>query len=61
MVRRHAYLRLEVRIAHEQVGWTEGMGAPEVGVILQCAIQQAKRLQHPLWILYIDLATMFPK
>ena len=23
--------------------------------------QQAKRLQHPLWILYIDLATMFPK
>eukprot|EP00966_Prymnesium_polylepis_P117176 2707457-Prymnesium_polylepis.1 len=25
MVRRHAYLRLEARIADEQIGWTEGM------------------------------------
>ena len=61
MVRRHAYLRLEERIAAEQIGWTEGVGAPEVGIILQHTIQQAKRLQHPLWILYIDLATFFPK
>eukprot|EP00966_Prymnesium_polylepis_P051817 1199892-Prymnesium_polylepis.1 len=37
------------------------MGAPEVGLILQGAIQQAKRLQINLYILYIDLATMFPK
>eukprot|EP00966_Prymnesium_polylepis_P041486 962971-Prymnesium_polylepis.1 len=58
MVRRHAYLRLEERIAAEQVGWTEGMGAPEVGIILQHVIQQAKILQHPLWILYIDLVTV---
>ena len=55
------YLRLEARIAEEQIGWTEGMGAPEVGLILQGAIQQAKRLQTNLYILYIDLATMFPK
>ena len=61
MVRRHAYLRLESRISAEQVGWTEGMGAPEVGLVLQGLIQQAKRLGHPLWVLYIDLATFFPK
>eukprot|EP00966_Prymnesium_polylepis_P284118 6563352-Prymnesium_polylepis.1 len=49
MVRRHAYLRLESRISAEQVGWTEGMGAPEVRLVLQGLIQQAKRLGHPLW------------
>lgn len=61
MVRRAAYAKVAQRLESSQVGWAVGYGTGDVGLELQCAIQQAKRVSHPLYILYLDLATFFPK
>ena len=49
------------RLVEDQYGWTAGVGASDPGLGLQAVIQQSSRLQMPLWVLYIDLATFFPK
>ena len=35
-------------------------GAPDLSLALGGVIQQAERVGHDLWLLYIDLATFFP-
>ena len=49
------------RLASEQLGWLPGFGATDPSLTMALITQQAARLGHPLYILYIDLATMFPK
>ena len=61
MVRRAAYERVTCRLLVAQLGWTQGMGAGDASLVLAAVLQQAKRLGHPLYVLYVDLATMFPK
>ena len=61
MVRRVSYARIVGRLAKEQAGWLAGFGATDPAVIAALVIQQARRLGHPLWLLYVDLATFFPK
>jgi len=61
MVRATAYRRITGRLRLEQCGWLPGYGTIDSGLPLAVVIQQAKRLRHSLWILYIDLATFFPR
>ena len=61
MLRTAAYSRIQLRLCSDQVGWCAGYGTGDVGIRIQCAIQQARRLQHPLYILYLDLAQFFPR
>ena len=61
MVRATAYRRITGRLRLEQCGWLPGYGTIDSGLPLAIVIQQAKRLRHSLWILYIDLATFFPR
>ena len=60
-VRRVAYRRVTGRILPEQGGWLSGYGAADTSGTAQAVIQQARRLGKPLWLLYIDLATFFPR
>ena len=41
--------------------WLAGLGPGDPALSLAHVIQQARRLQLPLWILHVDLATMFPR
>lgn len=61
MVRRVSYARIVGRLAREQAGWLAGFGATDPAVAAALVIQQARRLGHPIWLLYVDLATFFPK
>ena len=61
MVRRATYAKMVGRIAVEQAGWCAGVGCVDPSLWLSQIIQNSARLQQPLWILYIDLATFFPK
>ena len=60
MVRRVSYSRLVGRLAREQAGWLAGVGSVDPAPAAAIVIQQARRLEHPLWLLYVDLATFFP-
>ena len=60
MVRRVSYSRLVGRLAREQAGWLAGFGSVDPATAAALVIQQARRLEHPLWLLYVDLATFFP-
>ena len=60
-LRRTAYRRISTRLRTEQVGWTPGYGPHDAALGLTNTIKQAKLARHDLWILYIDLATMFPR
>ena len=48
------------RVHKVQGGWLSGFGCVDPAVAMTATIQQCRRLGQPLWILYIDLATMFP-
>ena len=61
MIRRTVYARVADRVAKEQYGWRQGVGCADPGLSLQVAVQQARRVGHPLYVLWIDLATFFPK
>ena len=61
MMRHSAYSELQGRIVPEQFGWAAGYGTGDIGLTLQTVIQQCRRLRPPLYILYLDLATLFPK
>jgi hypothetical protein len=60
MVRWACYSRVSRRVMHDQVGWVGGMMASDPGLGAALAIQQAKALQHDLYLIFIDLATFFP-
>ena len=61
MVRRVSYQRLVARISASQSGWLAGHGCSDTSAIAAHVIQQSARLGRPLWLLYIDLATFFPR
>ena len=61
MVRATAYRLITGRLRLEQCGWLPGYGTVDAGLALAAVIQQAQRLHQSLWILYVDLATFFPR
>jgi hypothetical protein len=61
MVRATAYRLITGRLRSEQCGWLPGYGTVDAGLPLAAVIQQAQRQQQSLWILYVDLATFFPR
>ena len=61
MVRAAAYARVQSRIVNDQLGWAAGYGTGDIGLALQAVIQQSRRLGHSLFLLYMDLATFFPR
>ena len=61
MVRRVAYSKVIGRISAEQGGWIGGYGVTDTGFTAQCAIQQARAQRKTIYLLYIDLATFFPR
>ena len=61
MVRRVAYQRVVGRIVAEQAGWLAGFGCTDPSLVATSIIKQAQRTGSPLYLLYIDLATMFPR
>lgn len=61
MVRRVSYQRMVGRLAMEQAGWLNGYGCGDPAMVVASVVQQARRLKKPLWLLYIDLATFFPR
>ena len=61
MVRRVSYQRIVGRVMSAQAGWLAGYGCGDPGAVAAHVIQQARRLKQPLWLLYIDLATFFPR
>jgi ribonuclease HI len=61
MVRATAYRLITGRLRFEQCGWLPGYGTVDAGLPLAAVIQQAQRLRQSIWILYVDLATFFPR
>ena len=61
MIRATAYRLITGRLRSEQCGWLPGYGTVDAGIPLATVIQQAQRLRQSLWILYVDLATFFPR
>ena len=61
MVRATAYRLVTGRLRAEQCGWLPGYGTVDAGLPLAAVIQQAQRQQQSIWILYVDLATFFPR
>ena len=61
MVRAMSYARVTGRVNVAQMGWVGGYGAGDPALALECVIDMQRRARQPLWILYIDLATFFPK
>jgi hypothetical protein len=61
MVRATAYRLITGRLLPEQCGWLPGYGTVDAGLSLAAVIQQAQRLHQSIWILYVDLATFFPR
>lgn len=61
MVRRACHDRLTDRLISSQMGWLRGFGFSDPGMAATFVVQQSARLKTELWLLYIDLATMFPK
>jgi hypothetical protein len=41
--------------------WFPGYGTTDAGLPLAAVLQQAQRQRQSLWILYVDLATFFPR
>jgi ribonuclease HI len=61
MVRSVAYQRVVSRVLCNQAGWLSGFGCTDPALVVAGLIQQQRRLQQPLWILFIDLSTFFPR
>jgi ribonuclease HI len=61
MVREVSYRRILERVLENQAGWLAGFGCADTALVAACLIQQQRRLQQPLYLLYIDLSTFFPR
>jgi hypothetical protein len=61
MVRRECHDRLTDRLINSQMGWQRGFGHSDPGLAAALVVQQSAKLKTEIWMLYIDLATMFPK
>ena len=61
MLRITAYRRVTGRLLAAQCGWLPGYGATDPGLTMQMVLQQARRLKCDIYLLYIDLSTMFPR
>jgi hypothetical protein len=61
MVRSVAYQRVVSRVLCNQAGWLSGFGCTDPALVVAGLIQQQRRLRQPLWILFIDLSTFFPR
>lgn len=61
MVRRVSYQRMVGRVMAEQAGWIAGFGCADPGSVVTHIIQQSAKLGEPLWLLFIDLSTFFPR
>ena len=55
-----AFYDMEARLAEEQLGWTEAVGASEASLMLHLALQSSRRRRRPMYVLYVDLRTFFP-
>ena len=60
MIRKTSYKQMETKLDIAQCGWKMGRSAVEPGLGLNGVIQDVKRWQAQLWVLYIELATFFP-
>ena len=61
MVRATAYEAIQPRVAADQLGWIAGYGTGDVGLSLAALLAQGQRLERKLYLLFMDLATFFPK
>jgi hypothetical protein len=61
MVRRVSYQRVCGRLASAQAGWLAGYGCSDAGGPVAHVIKQCARLKSSVYLLYIDLATFFPR
>ena len=61
MLRASAFSAVQSRLVPDQLGWAAGYGTGDIGLVIQVVIQQARRLRMPLYILFLDLATFFPR
>lgn len=59
-IRRLTYDKISHNLEAAQYGWKEGLGCADPSIALACVLDQAYRLQHTVWLLYIDLANFFP-
>jgi hypothetical protein len=61
MIKASVYSRVVGRQSRQQLGWLRGFGAADAGIQVAAAIQQARRTESPLYLIYVDLKTFFPK
>jgi hypothetical protein len=60
-VRRTCYSRVAGRIHNSAMGWLATYGCTDLGICAAHVTDQARVLKHELYLLYVDLATFFPK
>ena len=60
-VRRTCYSRMAGRIHSSAMGWLATYGCTDLGICAAHVTDQARLLGHELYLLYVDLATFFPK
>ena len=60
-IRRTCYVRALGRVAKQCVGWVPGFGCTDQGMASAWAVDQARRLGHPLYLLFADLSTFFSR
>ena len=60
-VRRTSYARLAGRVNGAAMGWLATYGCADLGICAAHATDQARLLKHEIYMLYVDLATFFPK
>ena len=61
MIRRTCYARVAGRMHKSAMGWLATYGCADLGIAAAHITDQARVLQHGLYMLYLDLATFFPK
>ena len=58
--KRLAFERMVGRTHQTNQGWVPGHGALDAALLCDNVMGQARELRHPLFVLYLDLATFFP-
>jgi hypothetical protein len=47
------------RVSSAQAGWLSGYGCSDPSLVIAHVIQQSRRLQRPLYLLFTDISTFF--